>query len=78
MLNNALQELKMKQDEIRIKRLLQKCEDWLSNKIQNGTGTNKWWRLDQVRTGFHKPAELVGLLYKVVSFQPITVYCYTE
>ncbi|XP_065911683.1 vesicle transport protein USE1-like [Dysidea avara] len=37
----------MKQDEIKIKRLLQKCEDWLSNKIQNGTGTNKWWRLDQ-------------------------------
>jgi len=41
----------MKQDEIKIRRLLQKCEDWLSNKIQNGTGANKWWRLDQVSTG---------------------------
>ena len=27
---------------------MQKCEDWLSDKINDGTGNDKWWRLDQV------------------------------
>ena len=40
--------LKMKQEEIKIRRLMQKCEDWLSNKINNVTDDKKWWRLDQV------------------------------
>lgn len=38
----------MKQEEIKIRRLMQKCEDWLSDRINNGTGNDKWWRLDQV------------------------------
>ena len=38
----------MKQEEIKIQRLMQKCEDWLSNKISNGRDNGKWWRLDQV------------------------------
>ena len=38
----------MKQEEIKIRRLMQKCEDWLSDKINDGTGNEKWWRLDQV------------------------------
>ena len=37
----------MKQEEIKIRRLMQKCEDWLSDKINSGAD-NKWWRLDQV------------------------------
>ena len=39
---------KMKEEEIKIRRLMQKCEDWLSNKISNVTDDKKWWRLDQV------------------------------
>lgn len=38
----------MKQEEIKIRRLMQKCEDWLSDKVNDGTDNNKWWRLDQV------------------------------
>ena len=38
----------MKQEEINIRRLMQKCEEWLSDKIHNATGDNKWWRVDQV------------------------------
>ena len=38
----------MKEEEVKIRRLMQKCEDWLSDKIHDGTGNDKWWRLDQV------------------------------
>jgi len=38
----------MKEEEINIRRLMQKCEEWLSDKIHNVTGDDKWWRLDQV------------------------------